>query len=252
MSLLAIGKVSSWPTLSAKLRGMAYELADCHNKTTGKCHPSHEYLARRLGCTKRTVINLLNELKEAGVITIKHKFKDGRQQSNSYDFVEYRGEENFTDEGENSDTPEGEENFTQKQEEETGRKENPLPLAEKVTDPVKPGKAITFSRFLSLCTEAEQKPIPADDGVFQIAEKAGIPQAYIKLLWMEFRDVYTNGNKAKRYRNWRQVFQNAVRDTWFQLWSINGQTGDYFLTAKGRQRAKYHDMENELRAAGVL
>jgi uncharacterized phage protein (TIGR02220 family) len=126
MSFYAVGLVDSWKVMKPHHRGLMYELANRHNQETGKCHPSHEYLAERLGITVRSVINLMNSCEELGYLVIQPQFKDGRQQANNYiirgeENVTPEGEEYFTPEGEEYFTPEGEENFIQKQKEETKR-----------------------------------------------------------------------------------------------------------------------------------
>lgn len=155
MSLEAIGRIATWKKLDARLRGAAYELANCHNAETGKCHPSHSYLAQRLDCNKRTVIRLLQQLEQAGVIVIDHTFQDGRQVSNTYTILADRGDNNVTGVGDSSvtgesdtgDTPEGDKDVIQKQEEETGRISNSVLTLEQPT--IKQSKDQGFDDFWS-------------------------------------------------------------------------------------------------------
>lgn len=54
-------------TPTAKLVLIA--LADCHNSDTGQCDPGNAYLADVAQCTKRSVINAIEELEELGYLS---------------------------------------------------------------------------------------------------------------------------------------------------------------------------------------
>ena len=97
--------------------------------------------------------------------------------------------------------------------------------------------AVTFKTFLSACKAAGRTPIPEDDAVFEWAEGAGIPGEFLRLAWLEFRSRY--GESTKRYKDWRRVFRNAVRDNWFKLWFCNEQ-GIVCLSNQGRLIQKTH------------
>lgn len=59
-------------------------LADIANEKQ-QCWPSHQYLADRSECSKRTVINHIAALSEAGFISIQKRFTgDGKSTSNLY------------------------------------------------------------------------------------------------------------------------------------------------------------------------
>ena len=124
MSFSAAGKVSSHPSMDSRLWGVAFILADTHNEVTGKCHPSIEYLERRCNCSRSTIQRSLHDLEELGVIKIISNFVDGRQTTNSYEFMAHRGSTSDTHEGSTSDTHEGSTSDTQNQEEESGRINN--------------------------------------------------------------------------------------------------------------------------------
>jgi hypothetical protein len=57
--------------------------------------------------------------------------------------------------------------------------------------------------------------IPETDPVFQSAERAGLPDEFVALEWAWFKRKYSP--TAKRYRDWRQVFRNAVDGAWGSL-----------------------------------
>jgi len=91
---------------------------------------------------------------------------------------------------------------------------------------------ITVDTFLADCKAKGELPIPADDGVYKIAEERNIPDEFILLCWHEFKERMAA--RGKRYKNWRQAFQNCVRERWYRLWAFDGD-GNCFLTADGRQ-----------------
>ena len=60
-------------------------LADNADEATRECFPSVSYIARRCGCTRRTVHRHLSILEDEGLITRVHQFtKDGKKRSNIY------------------------------------------------------------------------------------------------------------------------------------------------------------------------
>ena len=54
-------------TATAKL--VLIGLADCHNRDTGQCDPGNTHLSNIAQCTKRSVINAIEELEALGYIT---------------------------------------------------------------------------------------------------------------------------------------------------------------------------------------
>jgi len=65
---------SAWawdqPVKPASAKLVLLCLADCHNAETGRCHPSHEHIARQTGLNEKTVPGALKALAELGLITI--------------------------------------------------------------------------------------------------------------------------------------------------------------------------------------
>lgn len=90
---------------------------------------------------------------------------------------------------------------------------------------------VTFSRWLEIVKEQNEKPIPEDSPIFEYAKDAGIDPDYLRLAWVEFKARYTDDNK--RYKDWRAVFSKAVRGNWFKLWWHDGN--GYQLTTLGQQ-----------------
>lgn len=97
-----------------------------------------------------------------------------------------------------------------------------------------PREEITFVKWLGKCQEEERKPIPEDDPVFAYADEVGIDITLVRLAWIEFKRKYTTGDGArKRYKNWNQHFQNAVRENWYGIWYE--KDGSWHLTTRGKQ-----------------
>lgn len=59
-------------------------LAERHNKDTGQCRPSHDTLAVDCGLTRRSVIDQIGKLAEAGYISVLPRAKDNRRLPNQY------------------------------------------------------------------------------------------------------------------------------------------------------------------------
>lgn len=100
------------------------------------------------------------------------------------------------------------------------------------------GGAVELKTFLDTCKTNGKKPIPEDDPVFEYSESVGIPGEWLHLCWREFIERYRD--KPKRYKDWRQVFRNAVRANWFRLWYVN-PGGEMTLTTQGVLAQKRHD-----------
>ena len=67
-------------------------LADCHNAETGRCDPSHEFIATRARMSRRTVIRVIERLKKLGLMSSVKRSKGGLKTTSSYSLAcdEYR------------------------------------------------------------------------------------------------------------------------------------------------------------------
>lgn len=90
---------------------------------------------------------------------------------------------------------------------------------------------VTFSCWMESLKFLKESPIPEDHPIFNYAADAGIPEDYLRLCWVEFRDKYSVD--SKRYKDWRSVFGKVVRENWFKLWWLDNN--EYKLTSKGQQ-----------------
>lgn len=105
-----------------------------------------------------------------------------------------------------------------------------------------PREEITFKAWMLLCETENRMPIPEDDPVFSYSKEMGIPLDYVRFAWVEFKRKYGQG--SKRYKNWNQHFQNAIRENWYAIWF--DKDGEWQLTTRGKQiekevKAKKHD-----------
>lgn len=103
---------------------------------------------------------------------------------------------------------------------------------------------ITFKAWMSQCAEEDRKPIPGDDPVFAYADEMKLPVDMVRFAWVEFKRKY--GDSNKRYKNWNQHFQNAIRENWYGIWF--DKDGDWQLTTRGKQiekelKAKQHETD---------
>ena len=96
---------------------------------------------------------------------------------------------------------------------------------------------VTIDRFLAACREIGELPIPEDDPVFDHAEKTKIPTDYLRLCWLEFRDIHRESGKL--YTDWRKAFRNCVRGEWYRLWYTDAD-GNVNLTSKGNAAVLRH------------
>ncbi|GAA5446179.1 hypothetical protein Misp06_04388 [Microbulbifer sp. NBRC 101763] len=84
-------------TPTAKLVLIA--LADCHNSDTGQCDTGNAYLADVAQCTKRSVINAIEELEELGYLSAE---KSNERRTNYDLFLHVNRCNDFTDINDNT------------------------------------------------------------------------------------------------------------------------------------------------------
>ncbi len=89
----------------------------------------------------------------------------------------------------------------------------------------------TFTQWIDSLPDLENA-IPGNDPIFRYADKVGLSREMLELHWLVFSERY-EGN-PKRYADWRAVFRNSVKGSWFKLWFID-DAGHYTLTTQGKQ-----------------
>lgn len=98
----------------------------------------------------------------------------------------------------------------------------------------------TLAEFLAYCESIGEKAIPEDDPTFRYGGRAGISVDFLEIAWLEFRERHLD-DPAKKYRDWRAAFRNAVRGNWYRLWRY--ADGECVLTVQGEQAARAHGKE---------
>jgi hypothetical protein len=124
----------------------------------------------------------------------------------------------------------------------TGKEEPPIPpvggLPEPVLAKTKKRNAIALQTFLEECKAKGEKPILKSDPVFAYADETGIPDEFLRLHWLEFKERYSMTG-AKRYTDWRAVYRKSVHGCWFKLWFLRAD-GTCGLTTQGEQAKRHH------------
>ena len=93
---------------------------------------------------------------------------------------------------------------------------------------------LTFDGWINSLPEGVPA-IPEDHHALAYADRAGIPFDFVLLAWTAFERKYTKGEGAKKkYKDWPDVFRNALEGNWLKLWYIDGD-GAYQLTTAGQQ-----------------
>jgi phage replication O-like protein O len=95
---------------------------------------------------------------------------------------------------------------------------------------------LSLSDWLLACKNAGEQSIPKGDPIFEYADKQGLPIDFVRLAWLEFRRKYSES--AKKQRDWRAHFRNAVRENWYSLWFE--KDGEFMLTTRGKQVQREH------------
>ena len=116
-----------------------------------------------------------------------------------------------------------------------GREGKEKNTAEDESSSGKPAGAVQIDTFIHRCKESGEKVIPEGDAVFRYAEEVGLPLEFVRLAYREF--VERNRARKKRYKDWRQAFQNCVRENWYRLWWADND-GNFQLTTNGVQAQK--------------
>lgn len=96
-------------------------------------------------------------------------------------------------------------------------------------------KSVTFSTWLDMVKASGERAITDHGALWKYSQDIGLPEDWVWLAWRQFRRRYQSvpEYRAKRYKDWRQVFRNAVEQNWFKLW-VAVDDG-YRLTTQGIQ-----------------
>ena len=96
-------------------------------------------------------------------------------------------------------------------------------------------KSITFQTWLLETKAKGEKAVSDYQPVWDYAKLTGIPEDWIEIAWLRFKERYTGEEKAKkkRYIDWRGVFLRAVKENWLGLWFFSEKTKEFCLTTVG-------------------
>ena len=96
-------------------------------------------------------------------------------------------------------------------------------------------KSITFSQWLVETKTKGEKAVSDYAPVWEYARTIQIPDDWIEIAWLKFKERYTTDEKAikKRYIDWRGVFLRAVKENWLGLWFYSEKSQAFCLTTVG-------------------
>lgn len=114
-----------------------------------------------------------------------------------------------------------------------------IPADEAPAKPRTARSACTIVQFLADCKEKGEQAIPIDHPVMTYAQEAKIPDEFLRLHWLEFKERHVENKKT--YKDWRAAFSNSVRGNWFKFWYFDA--GECKLNTAGQQA------QNRMRAA---
>lgn len=93
----------------------------------------------------------------------------------------------------------------------------------------------TFRQWLDVITAKGERPVRDYQALWEYCDRVGIPSDWVAMAWEKFTDRYLHDPqyRNKRYKDWRHVFLNAIRDNWYGLWCV-ASDGSLALTGKGK------------------
>jgi len=227
-------------------------MANCANGDDFVCRPSIAYLSSATGQNRKTVIANIQRLLDRNLIADTGKRAGATGQIHIYSMnvnstktgtvkesQKRNSSENGTVPKTDAKSPKNGRKESQKRDTETKEKRKETKEGG-TTSRIVFKTPKTFLAYLDECEDCGVRPIPGDDAVFDYAQKVGLPEEFLRLCWLEFMEKYKLRNK--RYKDWRLVFLNCVKDNWFGLWALDPGTNDYYLTrGKGLIVSKKHE-----------
>lgn len=117
----------------------------------------------------------------------------------------------------------------------TEKKNSPTSLREVPPSDSAKQKSVTLSQWIVGVHERGERLMSDYEPLTTYTEKVGLPEDWVELAWLQFRDRYTTDEKAKRkrYTNWRLVFKRAVEENWMKLWFYSDADKQFRLTTVG-------------------
>lgn len=202
-------------------------LADQANDA-GLCWPSVSSIENRTGLSDRAIQKAISSLQENGHLTVH--FRAGKS---SYYTVNPRT--TFTPE---LNSPPNHVHPTPEPRSEDPRTTFTHNHKEPSVNPKKTRAKTSLSLFdwLAKCKEKNERPIPTDHAVYVYADKIGLPDEFVKITWVEFRNYFLE-NPDKKQKDWRMHFSNFIRANYLKIWYTD-ESGQFKLTSRGLQAKK--------------
>jgi phage replication O-like protein O len=100
--------------------------------------------------------------------------------------------------------------------------------------------ALNFADWIAKVKAENKKPIPEGHAVFEYAKTINLPEDFLRLCWLEFRNEHAN-REDKKQKDWPATFQVYVRKNYYRLWFK--KDGEWQLTTAGVQ------LQDEMRGA---
>lgn len=97
---------------------------------------------------------------------------------------------------------------------------------------------VSFAAWMAKVKADGVKPIPEDHAVFTYSQKINLPEDFLRLCWIEFRNEHMERND-KTQKDWAATFHVYVRKNYYRLWFK--KDGQWQLTTAGVQ------LQDELR-----
>jgi len=201
----------------------------------GRCYPSVAALARKIRLQERQAQRSLRDLIEQGFLSVTGNEKGGAPGMTRRYRVNL---ERLT--GVTQDTPPKVDGCHARRETGVAGDTQTVNEPSVVISPQrarKKSKALPLTEWLAQVAAAGEKAIPDDDPVRSYAAKAGIPDDFMLLGWVEFKARFAQPD-AKHYADWRAAFRNYVRRGWLGLWFFD-QDNQCLLTTAGKQAMRH-------------
>lgn len=99
----------------------------------------------------------------------------------------------------------------------------------------KKSRGVTLCEWLKDIKAKGEKPVSDYQTLWEHVQSIGIPEDWVGIAWLKFKERYTTDEKAKRklYKDWRRVFLRAIDENWMKLWYWSDGDNQFKLTTVG-------------------
>lgn len=250
-----IARISCQPISLVKAAYLHLLVDASQNVTRGHATVTHEDLASALDVTEDAISAVLEAMQHRvldGMRLLGWEIRQPKREeyasgestakSPAERKAEQRQREKLAKENKNITQSHGESRnvTTDKDKEEDKENKETTPIPPEGGDKPKSKKSpIGLPAYLADCKATGTQAIPEGHSVFDYAGSAKIPDDFLRLQWLEFRDRYSEEG-ATRYKAWPTVFGKSVRGNWFKLWYFD-KDGACVLTTTGIQAKNTHE-----------